>query len=126
VPGKPELSEVLARVLSADPDEIMPPPKAKKPVTPAEAEKLRRWIAEGAEYQGHWAFEPVAAPEPPAMKDEAAVKHPIDRFVLAELEARGLAPSPEADPATLIRRLSLDLTGLLPAPDRVESFLVEH
>ncbi len=126
VPGKPELSEALARVLSDDPDEVMPPVKSKKTVTAAEAEKLRRWIAEGAEYQGHWAFEPVAAPEPPVVKDGTIAKNPIDRFVLAELEARSLVPSPEADPATLIRRMHLDLTGLLPAPDRVERFLTEH
>jgi hypothetical protein len=129
VPGKPELSEAIARVLSEDRSEVMPPPRAKKPVSAAEAEILRRWIAEGAEYKGHWAFEPLAAPEPPALADgttEAAAKNPIDRFILAELAKKGIAPSPEADPATLVRRLTLDLTGLLPAPDRVESFLAEH
>lgn len=120
VPGSPELSEALARILSEDPDEVMPPPKTKKTVSPAEADILRRWIAEGAEYKGHWAFEPVVAATVPAGK------HPVDHFILAELERKGLQPSPEADPATLIRRLSLDLTGLLPAPDRVESFLTEH
>ncbi len=120
VPGSPDLSEALARILSDDPDEVMPPPKTKKVVTPAEAEKLRRWIAEGAEYKGHWAFEPVSAPEPPAGQN------PIDHFVHHELTSRNIAPSPEADPATLIRRLSLDLTGLLPAPDRVESFLAAY
>ena len=117
VPGSPELSEALARILSDDPDEVMPPPKTKKVVTPAEAETLRRWIAEGAEYKGHWAFEPVSATQPPTGKN------PVDHFVRRELASRDIAPSPEADPATLIRRLSLDLTGLLPAPDRVDSFL---
>lgn len=120
VPGSPELSEALARILSDDPDEVMPPPKTKKVVTSAEAETLRRWIAEGAEYKGHWAFEPVTAPEPPADKN------PIDHFVHSELASRDITPSPEADPATLIRRLSLDLTGLLPAPDRVASFLAAY
>lgn len=120
VPGSPELSEVLARVLSTDPDEMMPPPKVKKPITSAEAEKLRRWIAEGAEYKGHWAFEPVVASKPPEGGN------PIDHFILAELEARGVKSSPEAEPTTLIRRLFLDLTGLLPTPDRVESFLSEY
>ncbi|HRQ88187.1 MAG TPA: DUF1549 domain-containing protein, partial [Bacteroidia bacterium] len=123
VPGQPELSEVLARVLSDDPDEAMPPAKSKKPVTAEEAEKLRRWIAEGAEYQGHWAFEPIVAVEPPAVEGG---NNPIDRFILAELAAHGIAPSPEADPSTLIRRMSLDLTGLLPAPERVDRFLAEH
>ncbi len=126
VPGDPDRSELLARVLSDDRSEVMPPPRAKKSVTPAEAEILRKWIAEGGEYKGHWAFEPVAAPEPPPVADEAAAKNPVDRFVLAELEARSIAPSPEADPATLARRLHLDLTGLLPPPNRVESFLAEH
>lgn len=120
VPGQPEASEMLARILSDDPDEIMPPPTVKKPLTPAEAETLRRWIAEGAEYQGHWAFEPLAVTEPPAGE------HPIDHFVHATLASRGIRPSPEADPATLIRRLSLDLTGLLPAPERVADFLTEY
>jgi mono/diheme cytochrome c family protein len=120
VPGSPELSEALARVLSDDPDEVMPPPKTKKIVSPAEADILRRWIAEGAEYEGHWAFEPIDTTEPPDGK------HPIDHFIRAELGRKGIQPSPEADPATLIRRLSLDLTGLLPDPDRVDSFLTEH
>jgi mono/diheme cytochrome c family protein len=120
VPGSPELSEALARVLSDDPDEVMPPPKTKKTVSPAEADILRRWIAEGAEYKGHWAFEPIATTEPPDGK------HPVDHFIRAELGRKGIQPSPEADPATLIRRLSLDLTGLLPAPERVAAFLTEH
>ena len=98
----------------------MPPPKTKKTVSPAEAEILRRWIAEGAEYKGHWAFEPVEAAEVPAGR------HPVDHFILAELRRKDIQPSPEADPATLIRRLSLDLTGLLPTPERVRSFLTEH
>lgn len=126
VPGSPAESAILARVLSDDPDEVMPPRKTKKTVSPAEAEKLRQWIAEGAEYQGHWAYEPVEAHAPPAVKSEAEAKNPIDRFVLARLEEQGIAPSPEADPATLIRRLSLDLTGLLPSPERVASFRDEH
>lgn len=120
VPGRPEDSEVLARILSEDPDEIMPPTKTKKTITAAEAEILRRWIAEGAEYQGHWAFEPIAGSEPPPGEN------PIDHFILAELNSREIAPSPEADPATLIRRLTLDLTGLLPATERVEDFLTEY
>lgn len=126
VPGSPETSEVLARVLSGDPEEVMPPPKTKKTVSPAEAEILRRWITQGAEYKGHWAFEPVVASAPPVFKDGVKARNPIDRFILAELDEKEINPSPEADPATLIRRLSLDLTGLLPAPERVASFLAEH
>ena len=123
VPGKADLSEMISRVLASDPDDIMPPPKVKKPVTPAEADLLRRWINEGAAYAGHWAFEPVRATEAPPVKRKEWPKSEVDRFILAGLEKEGIAPSPEADPRTLIRRLSLDLTGLLPPPDRVDQFL---
>lgn len=126
VPGKPDLSEVITRVITSDADDIMPPPKVKKPVTPAEAALLRRWIEEGAEYAGHWAFEPVRADEVPAVKAKTPAKNEIDRFVLAALEKEGIAPSPPADPRTLIRRLSLDLTGLLPDPAQVAQFLDAH
>ncbi len=125
-PGDGNASELIARILSTDADEIMPPPKVKKPVSAGEAEILRRWIDEGAEYKGHWAFEPVVATAPPRVKNESFAKNPIDRFVLAELESREIAPSREADPSTLIRRLFLDLTGLLPPPDRVKSFAQQH
>lgn len=126
-PGQPDASELLVRVLSGDPDEIMPPPKVKKTVTAREADLLKRWIAEGAPYAGHWAFEPVASPEPPALPGSVAESgNPIDRFVLAELARAGLVPSAEADPRVLARRLSLDLTGLLPEPERVESFAAEY
>ena len=126
VPGKSAESEVIARVLASDPDEVMPPPKVKKPVTKEEAELLQKWIDEGAEYSGHWAFEPVAPREIPKVKDQAGAKNEIDRFILARLEQEGLSLSPEAAPATLARRISLDLTGLLPAPDRVGSFIQQY
>lgn len=123
-PGKPEKSELLRRVTAHDPHEVMPPPSAKKPaVTPQEAELLRRWIAQGAKYEGHWAFQPLAPGAPPAVKKTRWVRNEIDRFILARLERAGIAPSPEADPRTLIRRLSLDLTGLLPPPDEVAAFV---
>ena len=112
VPGKADLSEMISRVLASDPDDIMPPPKVKKPVTPAEADLLRRWINEGAAYAGHWAFEPVRATGAPPVKRKDWAKNEVDRFILAALEKDGITPSPEADPRTLIRRLSLDLTGL--------------
>lgn len=123
VPGHPEQSEMLKRMTSHDPDEVMPPPSAKKPpVTEAELETLRRWIAQGAPYEGHWAFLPLSSSEPPAVQHEAWVKTPLDRFILARLEAEGIAPSPEAPPAILLRRLHLDLTGLPPTPEEIAAF----
>ena len=123
-PGKPDESELLRRVTSHEAGEMMPPPSAKKaPITPAEAELLRRWIAQGAKYEGHWAFQPLAQLQPPAVKDTKWVRNGIDNFILARLEREGLAPSPQADARTLIRRLSLDLTGLLPQPAEVEAFV---
>jgi hypothetical protein len=125
VPGKPDESKLVARVFAADPGEIMPPPKAKKPLTAQEKETLKRWIAAGAEYETHWAFVAPARSPLPAVRNEAWVRNPIDRFVLARLERLGLDPSPEADRTTLIRRLFLDLTGLPPGPRDVEDFLAD-
>jgi hypothetical protein len=125
-PGKPEESELLKRVTAENAGEVMPPPRAKKPaVTPEEAQLLRRWIAQGAKYEGHWAFEPLAYAAPPEVRNREWSRNEIDRFILARLEAAGISPSPEADPRTLIRRLSLDLTGLLPQPEEVEKFVRE-
>ena len=101
----------------------MPPPKSHKKLTAAQKELLKRWIAAGAEYQPHWSFIAPTRPALPAVKNEAWVRNPIDRFILAELEKRGLAPAPEADRRTLARRLSLDLTGLPPEPAEVEAFV---
>jgi hypothetical protein len=126
VPGKPEASEIIARVTNTDPDVIMPPPHVNKPVTPAEADILRRWITEGAEYRGHWAFERVQRPAVPAVKDAAWPKTPIDRFILARLEHEGLAPNAEADRVALARRVALDLTGLPPVPADVDAFVADQ
>ncbi len=123
VPGQPERSELLARILSEDPDEMMPPRKTKKSVSQAEAALLRRWIAEGAEYRGHWAFEPLAVVDPPLVE---GVDHPIDRFIRKALAERGIEPSPEAEAASLARRLSLDLVGILPPPEKVARFCEAH
>src|SRR5688572_17581052 len=124
VPGKPDESMLITRVSSKDPDEFMPPPASKKPhLTDEQIAILRRWIEQGAEYEGHWAFLPLQHAEPPVVKNEAWVQNPIDRFILARLEAEGIAPSPPADARTLIRRASLDLTGLLPSPEEVEEFV---
>ena len=125
VPGDPAASEIIARITSTDPDVVMPPPRLNKPITPAEADVLRRWIAAGAEYRGHWAFERVERPAVPDVKNAAWAKTPIDRFILARLEQEGLAPNPEADKVTLARRLALDLTGLPPVPADVDAFLAD-
>ncbi|HLU46444.1 MAG TPA: DUF1549 domain-containing protein, partial [Planctomycetota bacterium] len=101
----------------------MPPPEAGDPLSPEEAAIIERWIAAGAPWSGHWAFEPVVRVEPPAVRDESWVESPIDRFILARLEAEGIAPSPRADRATLIRRLYIDLLGLPPAPEDVDEFV---
>jgi hypothetical protein len=123
VPGDPGTSGLIARITSTDPDVVMPPPRLNKPLTPAETEILRRWIAEGAEYRGHWAFQRVERPAVPAVKEAGWAKTPIDRFILARLEQEGLVPNAEADRATLARRLALDLTGLPPTPAAVDAFV---
>ena len=121
VPGRPDQSELVRRIVSHDPDERMP--ANGPPLDPRQVEVLRRWVATGAAWPRHWAFEPVARPEPPPVRDAAAARNLIDRFVLSQLEARGVASSPPAEPHVLLRRLSLDLTGLPPTPAEVEAFL---
>src|SRR5580704_8869542 len=116
VPGKPESSELIRRITSDDATERMPPKNSGKTLSKAEIELLRRWISEGAEWQKHWSFVRPVRPAEPAVKDSHWAQSPIDRFVLARLEANGLKPSPEANRETLIRRLSFDLTGLPPTP----------
>ncbi|MCB1277366.1 PSD1 and planctomycete cytochrome C domain-containing protein [Prosthecobacter sp.] len=118
-PGDPKHSELISRCLTADKDDLMPPPKLGKPLTAREKELLQQWVAEGAEYQGHWAFIPPTRPAVPALK---AGQQPIDAFITARLTKEGLQPSPEADRATLIRRASLDLVGLPPTPAEVATF----
>jgi hypothetical protein len=122
-PGKPDESELMKRVTAHDAS-VMPPASAKKAaVTAQEADLLRRWIAQGAKYEGHWAFQPLAKIQPPTVKNTKWVRNGIDNFILARLEKEGLQPSPQADPRTLIRRVSLDLVGLLPQPNEVETFV---
>jgi mono/diheme cytochrome c family protein len=123
IPGKPEASKLVARIHASDAKDVMPPPKTRKTLTTAQKDLLKAWIASGAEYQAHWSFIPPTRPELPKVKNEAWVRNPIDHFILAELEKRGLTPAPEADRRTLARRLSLDLTGLPPAPADVEAFV---
>jgi hypothetical protein len=122
VPGKPDQSAVIARIHASDPDEVMPPPDQSKPLSDAEKSKLTQWIAEGANWPKHWAYTDLVQPEPAAVKRADWVKNPIDSFVLAELEKRGIEPSPEADDTTLIRRLYYDLIGVPPAPAEVDRY----
>src|SRR5688500_18638194 len=111
VPGKPEESEIILRI--NDPVEPMPPADAHKELTPAQKELFRRWVAEGAVYEPHWAYAPLVRPEVPGSPGENA----IDAFIRARLTEKGIAPSPEAPKHRLLRRLSLDLTGLPPTPE---------
>jgi hypothetical protein len=124
-PGDPAQSALVERIFATEADERMPPPRTTKKLTAAQKETLKLWIAAGAEYQKHWSFLPPTRPPLPAVKDANWCRTPIDRFVLAGLEKRGLRPAPEADRRTLARRLSLDLTGLPPSPEEVEAFVAD-
>lgn len=134
VPGEPGASRLIERIFSEDENEVMPPVDAHKPLTTDEKEVLRRWIAEGAVYEPHWAYTPLRRPEPPqSVSDANAAIHSqpsaarnnneIDRFVARRLAEEGLQSSPPADRITLIRRLSLDLTGIPPTPEEVDAFV---
>ena len=124
VPGDPGASELWRRVTSDDAFEVMPPSKAKKrPLGEDELAVLKRWIEAGAEYEEHWAFTAPTRPAVPQPRDAAWSRGPIDRFVLAKLEAHGMTPAPEADRATLARRVALDLTGLPPSVEGLDAFL---
>jgi hypothetical protein len=123
VPGNSSESEMYLRVSAEDPEFRMPPTSSGHALKPDEIELLRRWIDEGAEWQGHWSLIPPVRPGAPAVTDSSWPRNAIDTFILARLEAEGLAPSPEADRRTLIRRVTLDLTGLPPEPIDVEAFV---
>jgi hypothetical protein len=126
VPGKSGESELYRRLTAADPSERMPPPHANRKLTAAQIELIKRWIDEGAEWGVHWSLTRVTRPALPRLTKYAGLLHnPIDAFVFARLEQEALAPSTPATKATLIRRLSLDLTGLPPTPAEVEAFLAD-
>jgi hypothetical protein len=125
VPGDVKASELIERIKSTDPELQMPPANSNRLLTPEQKQLLERWIAEGASYESHWAYVKPERPNPPAVGNEAWIRNPIDRFVLRKLEAEGLSPSPEADRATLIKRLSIDLTGLPPKPAEVDAFVAD-
>ncbi|MEO5715212.1 MAG: DUF1553 domain-containing protein [Luteolibacter sp.] len=121
IKGQPMESALIKRIISADPDDIMPPPKSHKVLKPEEIAMIKRWIEQGAEYEPHWSFAEVKRPEvPEAGKDWSM--NPIDRFIAAKLETAGLKPNPPDDAARFYRRLHFDLTGLPPAPGDIEVF----
>ena len=122
VPGKPDKSELIKRVTSTDRDEAMPPAKTGKKLTKEQVGLLRKWIELGAPYAKHWSFVKPERFAAPAVKDAAWPRNEIDRFLLARLEKEGLKPSREADRHALVRRLSLDLTGLPPSVEEVDRF----
>lgn len=123
VPGHPEQSELITRINSTDDDEKMPPPSSNKVLSAEDKALLKLWIEEGAEYKKHWAFVAPVRPPLPSVKLKSWPKNAIDYFVLEKLEEQGLKPSPEADRRTLIRRVSLDLTGIPPTEKEVNAFL---
>jgi mono/diheme cytochrome c family protein len=130
--GKPDASVLVHRIVAADEGERMPPAESGKKLSERDIALLRRWIEQGAKWEGHWAFEPVERTTPPETKEPRAtgqqpfVCNAIDAFVLAALAEHGLLPSAEADRRTLIRRLSLDLIGLPPTPEEVEAFVADE
>ncbi|MES2697873.1 MAG: DUF1549 domain-containing protein [Verrucomicrobiota bacterium] len=124
VPGKPDESEIILRI--QDNDDPMPPAEAHKTLTKAQKELFRRWVAEGAEYEPHWAYATLARPAVPKSGNaKAESANPIDAFVRAKLAEKKITPSAEAEKARLLRRVSLDLTGLPPTPEEVASFLAD-
>src|SRR5262245_27709346 len=125
VAGKSADSELVRRVSSSDASEVMPPPKSNRKLTATQIETLKRWIDEGAKWGRHWAFDPPRRPTLPAVRDRRWPRNGLDRFILARLEAEGLTPSAEAPKETLLRRVTLDLTGLPPTPAEVDAFLAD-
>ncbi|WP_411846001.1 PSD1 and planctomycete cytochrome C domain-containing protein [Roseibacillus persicicus] len=122
-PGHPEASELMARITSHDPDDVMPTPKANKPrLTEEEVALFRQWISEGATYEDHWSFTPPNRPTLP-VAGKGRARNGIDHFTARRMAEQNLQPSPQADPITLLRRVSFDLTGLPPSLDEADAFL---
>jgi len=124
-PGDPAGSELIRRVRHADPDEQMPPPRHGKPLTAGQVAVLERWVAEGAAWSEHWSFAPPVAAPPPEVAQAAWPRGDLDRFTLSRMERAGLRPSPEADRRALLRRVTLDLTGLPPTLAELRAFLAD-
>jgi hypothetical protein len=123
VPGDVSKSALVKRILTTDEDDLMPPPKAKMPLTDAQKDILKRWVAEGAEYRPHWAFVAPKRPALPEVKQKDWARNDIDYFILARLEKEGLKPSEAADKYSLARRVYLDLIGLPPTPEEADAFV---
>lgn len=123
VKGHPEQSSLYQRLITTEEDDIMPPKKEHKDLKPAQIATVKAWIEQGAPWQPHWSFISPVRPKLPEVKNAAWVRNPVDRFVLSSLEKAGLQPAPEADRNTLVRRLSLDITGLPPEPEVVQAFV---
>lgn len=123
VPGDPDVSAMIVRILSSDSDEQMPPAKTKKPLTEADKELLIRWVKEGAEYSNHWSFEPIQKTDLPSVASKDWPHTPVDHFVLAGLEEADISPAPDAAPAAYLRRVTFDLTGLPPTAEELQRFL---
>jgi len=125
VPGKSAESELIKRLISIDEEEVMPPPASKRKLSAKQIDTIKRWIEQGAGWGKHWAYEAPQKPAVPAVRSKNWPKNPIDQFVLARLEKEKLNPAPEAAKETLIRRVTLDLTGLPPTPEEVDAFLAD-
>jgi len=124
IPGDPKNSELIRRIVASDDDDRMPPAKSEKKLSELQIATLKQWIQEGAKWQEHWAFSPIHRPElPPG--DPLDGKNEVDRFIDARLKAAGVTPSGKADKPTLIRRATLDLTGLPPTVDEIDAFLAD-
>src|SRR5215813_5665654 len=126
IPGDAGNSRLIKRITAAQPEMRMPPPVSSLSLTATQIELLRRWIDEGAKWETHWAYSPPKRVEPPRVNNTSWPRNPIDNFILARLEREGLKPSPPTDKITLLRRVSLDLTGLPPTPADVDSFLKDN
>jgi hypothetical protein len=122
VPGKPDKSQVYLRITTTDPDDLMPKSKTGQKLSPTQINLIKRWIEQGAKYQGHWAYTLPVRPAAPKVKHASWTINPIDNFILERLQAEKLKPSDDADKRTLLRRLSFDLTGLPPTPEEVAAF----
>ena len=125
IPGDAANSLAYQLITTDDPDDVMPPEDFHTVLSPREKALIEKWINQGAEYQTHWSFIPPAKPSPPDVKHASAVRNPIDTFVISKLETAGLSPAPMADRRTLIRRVSLDLTGLPPTPEEIRAFIAD-
>ena len=125
VSGNLTNSTLVERIVTTDEEEIMPPPKHNKPLKPEQIALLKRWVQEGAQWQKHWSFIPPERPQFPSVKNQKWPRNAIDHFTLARLEKENLKPNPEANKATLIRRVTFDLTGLPPTIEEVDAFLAD-